>query len=135
MLVSSLVSEEVLSLTNQIDPDAYLSDETLTWCEQGLQSLGHAGNPSANEFLPHIRHFLVPAWYRQLRIKAREHIESGETPTLSIAPKPPTMQEWRVRQQVIAEMRNEVDTYGLIEAGDLPDDEEGLETSDEDWDY
>src|SRR5437763_11949488 len=107
MLVSSLVSEEVLSLTNQIDPDAYLSDETLTWCEEGLRSLGHAGNPSANEFLPHIRHFLVPMWYRQLRIKAREHIESGETPTLSTAPKPPTVKERRERQQIVGGRRNE----------------------------
>jgi len=77
----------------------------------------------------------VPAWYRQLRIKARDHIESGEAPILSIAPKPDTAAQWQVRQQIITEMRNEVDTFGLIEDGDLGREEEGSETGDEDWDY
>lgn len=71
----------------------------------------------ASEFLPHTRHFLVPTWYRQLRIKTRDHIESGENPKLSLAPKPDTSQQWQARQQIIAEMRNEVDTFGLIETG------------------
>jgi hypothetical protein len=124
------------SSTNQlVDPDAYLSDDTLAWCKEALQSLGHPGTPSANEFLPRIRHFIVPTWYRQLRIKARDHIESGEAPTLSIAPKPDTAREWQVRQQIIAEMRNEVDTFGLIEGGDLLGEQDGSETSDDDWNY
>ena len=135
MLVRNPDNKEVLLLTNGIDPDAYLSDDTLAWCQEALLSLGHSGNPSANEFLPHVRHFLVPTWFRQLRIIARDHIESGEAPALSIAPKPDTARQWQVRQQIIAEMRNEVDTFGLIEAGDLPDNEQGSETSDEDWDY
>lgn len=125
----------VLLLTDLVDPDAYLSDDTLAWCEEALRSLGHAGNPSANEFLPHVRHFLVPSWFRQLRIKARDHIESGEAPQLSVAPKPDTAGEWQVRQRIIAEMRNEVDTFGLIEAGDLPDDLGGSGTSDDEWNY
>ena len=58
---------------------------------------------------------------------------------LSIAPRPDTAQQWQARQQIIAEMRNEVDTFGLLEAGDLedePEDErENEETSDDDWDY
>jgi hypothetical protein len=60
-------------------------------------------------------------------------------PVLSIAPRPDTAQQWQARQQIIAEMRNEVDTFGLLEAGDLenePEDERGHEeTSDDDWDY
>jgi len=33
------------------------------------------------------------------------------------------------------EMRNEIDTFGLIETGGVPDTETDSETSDEDWDY
>jgi hypothetical protein len=66
-----------------------------------------------------VRHFLIPSWYRQLRIKARDYIESGEGPTLLVSLKPDTAHQWQVRQQIIAEMRNEADTFGLIEAGDL----------------
>jgi hypothetical protein len=107
----------------------------LVWCKEALQALGHSGNPLAREFLPAIRHFLVPQWYRQLRVRAREHIESGEAPALSVAPKPSTAYEWRARQQVIAEMRNEVDTFGLIEAGDVEGSEGDGNASDEDLDY
>ena len=44
-----------------------------------------------------------------------------------------------MRQQIIAEMRNEADTFGIIETG-IDDEErlhseEGSETADEDWDY
>jgi hypothetical protein len=106
----------------------------LAWCKETLQALGHSGSPLANEFLPAVRHFVVPRWYRELRIKAREHIESGEAPALSVAPKPPTAYEWQVRQQVDAEMRNEVDTFGLIEAGDVGHSEDG-NTSDDDWGF
>jgi hypothetical protein len=115
-----------------------LSANTLAWCEEALQALGHSGNPLANEFLPPSRHFLIPPWYRQLRIKARDHIESGEAPALSIAPKPPTAHEWQVRQQVIAEMRNEADTFGLIESGDVwgvSSSQEDGDISDEESDY
>lgn len=96
-----------------------MSNEGLAWCQEALQSLGHDGDPAANEFLPQIRHFLVPTWYRQLRIKARNHIHSGEAPVISITPKPNTAKQWQVRQQVLAEMRNEVDTFELVEAGDV----------------
>jgi hypothetical protein len=120
-------------LTNYIDPDSYLSNETLDWCQQTLVALGHAGTPSANEFLPSVRHFLVPTWFRQLRIKARVHIEGGETPTLSIAPKPDTAGQWQVRQRILAEMRNEVDTFGLIEGGHPADAETDPETTDSEW--
>lgn len=122
-------------MTNTIDPDAYLSDDTLTWCAEALRSLDHPGPPLANEFLSSQRHFLVLTWYRHLRIKARNHIESGDDPKLSIAPKPDTARQWQVRQQIIAEMRNEADTFGLIEAGDVVSGTSGEETSDLDWDY
>ena len=64
-------------------------------------------------------------------------------PVLSIAPRPDTAQQWQARQQIITEMRNEVDTFGLLEAGDLEDEpeddqedeQEDEETSDDDWDY
>ena len=78
----------------------------------------------------------MPPWYRQLRIKTRDHIESGDAPTLCIAPKPDTAKEWRIRQQVLAEMRNEVDTFGLIEAGIGQDDQEdALSATDDEWNY
>jgi hypothetical protein len=121
-----------LRLINWLDPDAYLSSETLAWCQEALKSLGHEGDPTANEFLPQIRHFLVPTWFRQLRIKVRDHIDSGEAPMLSIAPKPDTVHQWRVRQQVVAEMRNEVDTFALIETGEI---EEHPVSADDDWNY
>lgn len=98
-------------------------------------ALVHTGTPLANEFLPSIRHFLVPTWFRQLRVKARAHIESGECPTLSIALKPDTAGQWQVRQQILAEMRNEVDTFGLIEGGYLADAETGSETTDSELAY
>lgn len=99
------------------NPDAFLSSETLIWCKTTLASLGHVENPTANEFLPRIRQFLVPPWYRQLRIRVREHMESGEDPILSLVPKVDTIKEWQVRQQVITKIRNEVDTFGMIETG------------------
>jgi hypothetical protein len=92
----------------------------------------NAGTPSTNEFLPSVRHFLVPTWFRQLRVNTRAYIESGEAPTLSIAPKPDTAGQW---QRILAEMRNEVDTFGLIEGGHLADTETGSETTDSEWAY
>lgn len=104
-----------------------------------MKSLNHQGDPAASEFLPQVRHFLVPTWYRQLRIKARDPIESGAARVLSLAPKPDTAAQWRVRQQIIVEMRNEVDTFGVIETG--MDGEEGVhsddgqKTTDDNWNY
>ena len=101
--------------------------------------LHHLIQPAANKFLPQIQKFLVPTWYRQLRIEVRKHIESGTTPLLSLAPKPDTSKQWQIRQEIIAEMRNEVNTFELIETGDALDQEIDIEngevTSDEDWDY
>lgn len=64
---------------------------------------------------------------------------------LSLAPKPDTSKQWQVQQQIVAEMRNEADTFGLIEIGmdgeeslqreEHSHDEEGSETADEDWDF
>jgi hypothetical protein len=103
----------------------------MRWCERALQQLGHPQPPSANEFLSATRRFLVPSWYRQLRILAREYIESGELPELAIAPKPDNRALWQARQEVLAELRNEVDTFGLVEGGEVNSDEEDRE----DWDY
>ena len=107
--------------------------EYITPGPEALQSLGHEGDPAANEFLPQIRHFLVPSWYRQLRIMARNHIAGGEAPTLSLAPKPDTLREWQVKQQVLAGIRNEVDTFGLVEAG--VEQEDGESATDQEWNY
>lgn len=139
MLVSNLNYKYNYLLMNWSDPDAFLSDHTYAWCEEALKSLNHQESPVASEFLPQVCCFLVLAWYRQLRIKIREHIESGAAPILSLAPKPDTANQWQVRQQIITEMRNEVDTFGLIETGidskERLHSEEGSETADEDWDY
>lgn len=67
-----------------------MSDETYAWCDEALKSLNHQADPATSEFLPQVRHFLVPTWYRQLCIKARDHIKSGAAPVLSLAPKPDT---------------------------------------------
>jgi hypothetical protein len=106
----------------------------MRWCERAMQHLDHPHDPAANEFLPAIRRYLVPSWYRQLRILARDHIESGELPVLAIAPKPDNRNIWEARQQVIDEVRNEVDTFGLVETH-LNGIGEEEERSDEDWDY
>jgi hypothetical protein len=98
---------------------------------RALQQLGHPQPPSANEFLPAIRRFLVPPWYRQLRILARQHIGSGELPELAIAPKPDNRALWEARQEVIAELRNKVDTFQLVEGGEVNSDDE----DDVDWGY
>ena len=107
-----------------------------------LSSLDYHGTPAANEFLPHVWHFLVPTWYRQLRILTRNHIESGEAPILSLALKPETNLQWQTRQQIVAEMRNEADTFGLIETGNIGGEfdqpmetEIDLDASDIDEDY
>jgi len=70
-----------------------------------------------------------------LRIKARVYIESDEAPTLSIAPKTDNAGQWQVQQWILAEMRNEVDTLGLIEGGHLTDAETGSETTDSELAY
>lgn len=107
-----------------LDPHAYLSDDTLFWCKENLRQLNHPLMPTANEFLPAIRRFIVPTWYRELRILARNHIESGENPILRIASKPDNRSLWEARQLVVDEIRNEVDTFGLVEGGDIERDNE-----------
>ena len=107
----------------------------MRWCEQKLLQLDHPQAPTANEFLPAIRRYIVPTWYRQLRILARDHIESGATPTLMIAPQPDSRAVWEARQQVVNEIRNEVDTFGLVETNLQGDGEEEEEEDDVDWDY
>ena len=53
-----------------------------------------------------------------------------------IAPQPDSRAVWEARQQVVNEMRNEVDTFGLIEANLQGDgEEEEKEEDDVDWDY
>ena len=103
----------------------------MRWCERAMDQLGHPQPPLANEFLPAIRRFLIPPWYRQFRILARDHIDGGEAPELAIASKPDNRALWQARQEVVVEMRNETDTFRLIEGGDLNSGDE----EDEDWDY
>jgi hypothetical protein len=111
----------------------------MRWCERKLLQLDHPQAPTANEFLLAIRRYVVPTWYRQLRILAREHIESGADPALMIAPLPDHRAVWEARQQVTDEMRNEVDAFSLVEAnlqGDGEEEEEEQEVeNDSDWDY
>jgi hypothetical protein len=51
---------------------------------------------------------------------------------LVIALRPDTAHEWQVRQQILIKMRNKVDTFGLIKAGDLGGRESNENASDED---
>ena len=102
-----------------LDPNAVLTNDTLLWCKEAMLVVDHPSDPVASEFLSQVRHFLIPAWYCQLRVYTRNHIESGENPILALAPKSDISKEWQVRQQILAEMRNEVDTFDLIESGNL----------------
>ena len=55
-----------------------------------------------------------------------------------IAPQPDQRAVWEARQQVIDEMRNEVDTFALVEAnlqGDGEEEDEEEEENGSDWDY
>jgi hypothetical protein len=61
---------------------------------------------------------------------------TGEAPVLSIAPKPDTAKQWQVRQQVLTEMQNEVDTFELVEAGDVQRDQyDPVSGADDEWNY
>lgn len=51
----------------------------------------------------------------------RNHIESGEVLMLSLAPNPKTSRQWQTQQQIITEIRNEANTFELIETGDIGD--------------
>jgi len=103
-------------LTDHLDPDAYLSSDTIIWCQQALDALGHSDEPRANEFIAPERVYLVPTWYRQLLTKARDHVRSGEEPPLAIAPSPPEWLELKESEDAIAELQNEADTFGLAES-------------------
>ena len=94
------------------------------WFERAMQRLDHPQPPAANEFLPAIRRFLIPPWYRQLRVMPRDHIDSGEPPQLAIAPKPDNRQLWQARQEIVDGMRNEADTFRLIEGDATNSDDE-----------
>jgi hypothetical protein len=55
-----------------------------------------------------------------------------------IAPQPDRRGGWEARRQMIDEMRNEVDTFALVEAnlqGDGEEEEEEEVENDSDWDY
>ncbi len=107
-------------LTFRIDADAFLTDATLAWLQATMQELGHPQQAVANEFIPETRMYLIPPFYRQLRIKTRDHLRSKQAPELAVAPKAPDTEElgWNVHADVLAEVNNEVDTFGLIEGGD-----------------
>lgn len=52
-----------------LDMDAYLSEDTLAWCQQTIGP----HTPRASEFLPtEDRTYLIPEWYRRLLCKARD---------------------------------------------------------------
>jgi hypothetical protein len=105
-----------------------------------MESLGHPSPAVANEFIPDTRYYLVPPFYRQLRIKAHDHIHSQQAPELALAPKAPDAEDlgWDVHSHVINEVNNEVDTFGLIEGGvwaDPDDDWEDIDGREDISDY
>jgi hypothetical protein len=57
---------------------------------------------------------------------AYNYIVDNEAPTLSLVSKPDILREWQVKQQVLAEIRNEIDIFGLVEAGVEQKDEESV---------
>lgn len=74
-----------------------LLDDIYVWCKEVLKSLDHQRNSAPSKFFLQFCHFLVSILYRQLRIKARDHIKSGTAPMLSLAPKLDTAAQWQVR--------------------------------------
>lgn len=113
----------------KIDPDLYLSEGTILWCTPKLEEINHPLPPAANEFLPAIRCFVLPAQYRELRILVRNHIDGGEISNPLIAPKPEGRVHWEARQQLVDEFRKEVDTFGIVEDGNVEEEDDG------DWNY
>ena len=70
-----------------IDFDVYITPESMAWCEQTLQRLGHPMHPTPAEFFT-LRGQIVPQWYYQLVHTARSYQESQAKPILSLASRP-----------------------------------------------
>jgi hypothetical protein len=68
-----------------------------------------------NEFLPRNRQRAIPQWYRDLLERARGHVQGGEAPCFEFAPKPRKEDGWAIPEQILDELRNNVDTLGLAE--------------------
>ena len=100
--------ESVASANICLDMDAYLTEDTLAWCQQAIG----AHVPLASEFLPtKDRTYLIPEWYRRLLRKARDHQRSGEAPALAFAPKPRKKEGWVPRTQVAESISATIATH------------------------
>lgn len=75
-------------MTNKVlDFDVYLTDDTTTYCQDMMATLGHPEVVKASEFF-RIDSEVVPTWYEQLVYAARAYMTTGTTPTLALAPRP-----------------------------------------------
>ena len=100
----------LLQLITYLDLDAYLTEDTLAWCQEAISH--HV--PYANEFLPtEDRTYLIPEWYRRLLRKARDHQRSGEAPAFAFAPKPRKKEGWIPRTQVTREISSTTATHAV----------------------
>jgi len=103
--------ESVASANICLDMDAYLTEDTLAWCQQAIGD--HV--PSASEFLPTSeRTYLIPEWYRSLLRKARDHQRSGEAPILASAPKPHKKDGWSLSTRVATEIHSTTTKQAIL---------------------
>jgi hypothetical protein len=84
------VDRKVLAVMQQTlsayDFDAYLTIETMHWCEQQMQSLNIVTPPVASDFLLQRRE-VIPNWYRPLLFQIRAHVAAGLESLLQLAPR------------------------------------------------
>jgi hypothetical protein len=72
----------MLEPLQDIDLDSFLSTETEAWCTEQLSQIGLYDMNLDNHQRPYITVYL------QLRVRIREHQESGQLPVLQLTPKP-----------------------------------------------
>lgn len=77
------------------DIDGFLPPQTLEWCNEVLESLGHSSEAAARS-LPTDRTAPYLEVYLQLRRRVEFHIQNQFQPTLSLLTTPTGARSWRV---------------------------------------
>lgn len=97
-----------------LDPDQYLTDDTLEWCTYQWNVLNLPA-PQSNHFIRAFDVFDVPPYYKYLIHTARTHEQSGHSPQLRPAPKPYGGYGFNVLKEVdedLTEGRRELEEEG-----------------------
>lgn len=87
-----------------LDPDEYLTAETLQWCHEQLAQLNLPTPPVASDFIPRLDDFRIPDYYKSLIHTARVHHGSEEDPRLELAAKPRGGYGWDPRHEVTEDL-------------------------------